>query len=360
MARGNGPCEKLLPLAPSTLSLVSRPISGGMSPVSRLKETSSTSSLVSRPIPGGMLPVKRLPQSERDWSHSSRNSSEGIAPVRPFPSSNNSITFPSASVVTPCQSARGASLNQLVASVHSGPPVRLNSATNAARSGASGPNPETVTSTLADTSTEEAVIRALPFDCASRTPAEFTETTRGSLLAQTSCAFGTRWPFLSFAAASTRRAPSVFVSVTLAGASSMRATVCDTVTAAVAWNCPETAVTTAEPFFRAVTRPSSETVATSVFPLVHVTAAFTIARSFPSRTDAVNCTIAPIASSSASAGDTVMPAARGGSVGLSLPHVERTMTERTSGTRRNLMARLPLRDASRIKMDTAFWDCSIA
>ena len=257
----------------------------------------------------------------------------------PFLSSSSSTTLPSASVVTPCHSARGASLDQFVASVHPGPPVPLYSATRAARSGASGPNPETVTSTLADTSPEEAVIRALPFDCASRTPSAFTETTRGSLLAQTSCAFGTRWPFLSFAAASTRRAPSVIVNVTLAGASSMRATACDTVTAAVAWNCPDTAVTTAEPFFRAVTSPSSVTVATSVFPLVQDTAAFTIALSFPSRTDAVSCTVAPIASSTASVGDTVMPAARGGSVGLSLPHVERTMTERTSGTRRNLMAR---------------------
>ena len=173
----------------------------------------------------------------------------------------------------------------------------------------------------------------------------------GSLLVQASRAFGTRWPFLSFAAASTRSAPSVFVSVTLAGATSMRATACKTVTEAFAWNDPETAVTTAEPFFRAVTRPSPVTVATSVFPLVHVTAASAIARSFPSRTDASSCTVAPIASSSASAGDILMPATCGVPVGLSLPHDGRIMINRTTGTARNLMARIPLRNASRMMIE---------
>jgi hypothetical protein len=46
-----------------------------------------------------------------------------------------------------------------------------------------------------------------------------------------------------------------------------------------------------------------------------------------------------MASSSASTGDITMLAAWGGPVGLSLPHDGRRRIERTTGTRRNLMAR---------------------
>ena len=77
------------------------------------------------------------------------------------------------------------------------------------------------------------------------------------------------------------------------GATRTLATRCATVTEALEEEAPDVAVTLADPFWMATTRPVGFTVATVASLVAQLTGAPVIARPFWSRTVAVSCSVSP-------------------------------------------------------------------
>ena len=81
--------------------------------------------MIRLPSSGGIGPVNSFERSSSDLRLDRLPSSEGIGPVKLFLTISSSVTRPWASMVTPCHSSSGLSLNQFVLFVQFSPLVAL-------------------------------------------------------------------------------------------------------------------------------------------------------------------------------------------------------------------------------------------
>ena len=103
--------------------LASAPSSGGIRPAKSVSSSHRYRRDESCPSQAGIGPVRSLPARDRSSRRGSRFSASGIRPVSPLFRRFKRITRPSLSVSTPCHVQIGKSSNQLVRTVHIGPPM---------------------------------------------------------------------------------------------------------------------------------------------------------------------------------------------------------------------------------------------
>ena len=148
-----------------------------------------------------------------------------------------------------------------------------------------------------------AVTVVLPFAIAVTRPAASTLATESSL-DHSNCAVATPCPFESNASAAIRTVSPIAKSATESGSSRTCATLCSTVTSALAVSDAVVTVTCALPFATAVASPSVSTVTTDSSSDDHTNSAPVTTCPFPSRASATNRAVSPIATSVWAAGDT--------------------------------------------------------
>ena len=130
---GIGPLNWLL-LSDSACRLARLPSSDGIGPLNWLLLSDSACRLARLPSSDGIGPLNWLPSSPSLSRLSRLPSSDGIDPLNWLSRRSNSVTRPSASVLTPCHSPNGRLLTQLVSSRQLLPLVVLYKAARAARS----------------------------------------------------------------------------------------------------------------------------------------------------------------------------------------------------------------------------------